>query len=60
VDFVPKVKIDIVVPDEQADAVVDAINTSARTGQIGDDNILVSIIEQAVHIRTSEAGDDVL
>ena len=59
-DFVPKVKIDIVVPDEQADAVVDAINTSARTGQIGDDNILVSIIEQAVRIRTSEAGDDVL
>ena len=60
IDFVPKVKIDIVVPDDRADAVVDAINTSARTGQIGDGKIFVSAIEQAVRIRTSEAGDDAL
>ena len=60
VDFVPKVKIDIVVTDDRADAVVDAIKTSARTGQIGDGKIFVSPIEQAVRIRTSEAGDDAL
>jgi nitrogen regulatory protein P-II 2 len=60
VDFIPKIKIDIVVPDKQTDAVVDAINTSARTGQIGDGKIFVSTIEQAVRIRTSEAGDDAL
>ena len=60
VDFVPKVKIDIVVPDDQADTVVKAINRSARTGQIGDGKIFVSAIEHAVRIRTSEAGDDAL
>ena len=60
VDFVPKVKIDIVVPDDKADGVVNAINTAARTGEIGDGKIFVSPIEQAVRIRTSEAGDDAL
>ena len=60
VDFVPKVKIDIVVADDRADAVIDAIKTSARTGQIGDGKVFVSSIEQAIRIRTSEAGDDAL
>lgn len=60
VDFVPKVKIDIVVADDRVDAVVDAIKTSARTGQIGDGKVFVSSIEQAIRIRTSEAGDDAL
>ena len=60
VDFVPKVRIDIVVPDDRSDAVVSAINTSARTGQIGDGKVFVSVIEQAIRIRTSEAGDDAL
>ncbi len=60
VDFVPKVKIDIVVTDDRSDAVVDAIKTSARTGQIGDGKVFVSVIEQAIRIRTSEAGDDAL
>ncbi len=60
VDFVPKVRIDIVVPDDRSDAVVSAINTSARTGQIGDGKVFVSEIEQAIRIRTSEAGDDAL
>ena len=60
VDFVPKIKIEIVVADDRAEAVVDAIKTSARTGQIGDGKIFVSSIEQAIRIRTSEAGEDAL
>ena len=60
VDFVPKIKIELVVADDRADAVVDAIKTSARTGQIGDGKVFVSGIEQAIRIRTSEAGDDAL
>ena len=60
VDFVPKIKIEIVVADDRTDAVVDGIKTSARTGQIGDGKIFVSDMEQAIRIRTSEAGDDAL
>ena len=60
VEFVPKIKIEIVVSDERADAVVDAVKTSARTGQIGDGKIFVADMEQAIRIRTSEAGDDAL
>ena len=60
VDFVPKVKIEIVLTDDRASAVVDAIKTSARTGQIGDGKVFVSNMEQAVRIRTSEAGEDAL
>jgi nitrogen regulatory protein PII len=60
VDFVPKIKIDLVVADEQSEAVVEAIKTSARTGQIGDGKVFVSDIQQAIRIRTSEAGDDAL
>ncbi len=60
VDFVPKIKIEIVVSDDRADPVTDAIRTSARTGQIGDGKIFVSDMEQAVRIRTSEAGDAAL
>ena len=60
VDFVPKIKIEIVVADDRADAVVDGIKPSARTGQIGDGKIFVSDMEQAIRIRTSEAGDDAL
>jgi len=60
VDFVPKIKIEIVVADERSEAVVEAIKTSARTGQIGDGKVFVSDIQQAIRIRTSEAGDDAL
>ncbi len=60
VDFVPKVKIEIVVADDRADAVVEGIKESARTGQIGDGKVFVSTIEQAIRIRTSEAGEDAL
>lgn len=60
VDFVPKIKIEIVVPEARTDAVIEAIKTSARTGQIGDGKIFVGDMEQAVRIRTSEVGDDAL
>ena len=60
VDFVPKIKIEIVVPDSRAETVVDTIKSAARTGQIGDGKVFVSNMEQAVRIRTSEAGEDAL
>ena len=59
-DFVPKVKLEIVVDDDRLDAVVDAIKTSARTGQIGDGKIFVADMEQAVRIRTGEVGSNAL
>ena len=54
VDFLPKVKIEVVVPDTGADGAVEAVVKSARTGKIGDGKIFVSIVEQAVRIRTEE------
>jgi nitrogen regulatory protein P-II 1 len=60
VDFLPKVKIELVVKDEQADACVDAITKSARTGKIGDGKIFISTIERAVRIRTGEENDEAL
>ena len=60
VDFIPKVKIDLVVSNEQADAVVDSIKSAAGTGAIGDGKIFVSEIEQAIRIRTSEVGNDAI
>ena len=56
VDFVPKVKIEVVADDPQVDAVIAAITESARTGEIGDGKIFVSAIENAIRIRTGEAG----
>lgn len=60
VEFVPKVKIELVVADDRVEAVVDAIKTSARTGQIGDGKVFVSDMAQAIRIRTSEEGNDAL
>ena len=60
VDFIPKIKLDIVVGDEQTDAVIEDIESSARTGAIGDGKIFVSDIEQATRIRTSEVGADAI
>ena len=60
VDFVPKVKIEIVVPDELVHDVLDAIEKSAKTGRIGDGKIFVSPIEEAVRIRTGERGKDAI
>ncbi len=60
VSFIPKVKIEVVVPTESVEKVVDAISTSAKTGQIGDGKIFVSPIEQTVRIRTGETDADAL
>ncbi len=60
VDFIPKIKLDIVVSDEQMDAVIEGIISSAHTGTIGDGKIFVSDIQQAIRIRTSEVGVDAI
>ena len=60
VDFVPKSRIDVLVADEMADAVVDAIERTARTGTIGDGKIAVLPVADLVRIRTGERGRDAL
>ena len=60
VDFLPKVKFEIVVPDDRAQPVVEAILRSARTGKIGDGKVFVADVEQAVRIRTDERGAEAL
>ncbi len=60
VDFLPKVKVEVVVPEAQLDMAVDAIMTSARTGKIGDGKIFVLPVEQTVRIRTGERDEDAL
>jgi len=57
VDFLPKVKMELVVADSLVEAAIDAIVKSARTGRIGDGKIFVSPVEQAVRIRTGETGE---
>ena len=59
-DFLPKVKIEAAVDDTLVDQVIEAIETSARTGKIGDGKIFVSPLEQVVRIRTGETGKDAL
>jgi nitrogen regulatory protein P-II 2 len=58
VNFLPKIRVEVVVPDDAADKVVEAIGSSAKTGQIGDGKIFVTSIEQALRIRTGETGPD--
>lgn len=60
VDFLPKVKIEVVLPDDQVDAATEAIVSAARTDKIGDGKIFVSDIAQAIRIRTGEEGDEAL
>ena len=60
VSFVPKVKLELVVPDAAAGAVLDALQASAKTGKIGDGKIFVLPVEQAVCVRTGEAGNEAL
>jgi nitrogen regulatory protein P-II 1 len=60
VDFLPKVKIEVVLDDEQLDGAIEAIVNAAKTDKIGDGKIFVSSIEQAVRIRTGETGSDAL
>ena len=57
VDFLPKVKIEIVVSDKLLDKAIDAIQSSAKTGRIGDGKIFVSNLEQVIRIRTGETGE---
>ncbi|MBN1959801.1 MAG: P-II family nitrogen regulator [Deltaproteobacteria bacterium] len=59
-DFIPKVQVEVVVQDEIAGSVVDAIEQTARTGKIGDGKIFVSTIDEAVRIRTGERGPETL
>lgn len=60
VDFLPKVKIQILVPDEKAPQVVETILQTARTGKIGDGKIFVSSVEEVIRIRTGEKGADAI
>ena len=60
VDFVPKVKVEVVVAEEDAQGVIDAIEKAARTGKIGDGKIWVTEAEQVIRIRTGERGPDAL
>jgi nitrogen regulatory protein P-II 1 len=60
VDFLPKLKLEIVVSDDSADAAIDAIVKAARTGKIGDGKIFVFPTEQVIRIRTGESGDSAI
>jgi nitrogen regulatory protein P-II 2 len=60
VNFVPKIRIEVAVSDNQVDQVTEAITAAARTGQIGDGKIFVFGMEQAIRIRTGEVGEDAL
>jgi len=60
VDFLPKVKLDVVVKDEDMERVVEAITNAARTGKIGDGKIFVTSVERVVRIRTGETDQDAI
>ena len=60
VDFLPKVKIEVVLDDDQVDGAIEAITDAAKTEKIGDGKIFVSPVEQAIRIRTGESGSDAL
>ncbi|MFO0244717.1 MAG: P-II family nitrogen regulator [Betaproteobacteria bacterium] len=57
IDFLPKVKVEVVVPDQLLDSAIEAITRAARTGKIGDGKIFIYDIEQAIRIRTGETGE---
>ena len=60
INFVPKVKVEIAVPDDMAEAVIDAIRNASHTGNIGDGKIFVMDLGEAIRIRTGETGADAL
>ena len=60
IDFIPKIKIELVVAEDQVESLVAAVQREASTGRIGDGKIFVSAIEQSIRIRTGETGDDAL
>ena len=60
IEFVPKIKIEVVVEDSKVEKIIDAITKSAKTGQVGDGKIFIYNVEDAVRIRTEESGKDAL
>jgi nitrogen regulatory protein P-II 1 len=60
VDFLPKIKVEVVVPAASLDSAIDAIVRAARTGRIGDGKIFVTAVEQVIRIRTGETGDEAI
>ncbi len=60
VDFLPKIKLEVAVSDEQTEKVIEAISKAANTGKIGDGKVFVLNLEQVVRIRTGESGEDAL
>ena len=60
VDFLPKIKLEVAVADDQTDKVIEAISKAANTGKIGDGKIFIFSLEQVVRIRTGETGNDAL
>jgi nitrogen regulatory protein P-II 1 len=60
VDFLPKVKVEVVVPDELVERAVEAIRNAAQTGRIGDGKIFIYTVEEAIRIRTGESGLDAI
>ena len=60
VDFLPKIKLEVAVSDDQTDKVIESISKAANTGKIGDGKIFVTGLEQVVRIRTGESGDEAL
>ena len=60
VDFLPKLKLELVIADDQVEAALEAIQTAAKTGKIGDGKIFVSDVAQAIRIRTGETGEGAL
>jgi nitrogen regulatory protein P-II 2 len=60
VDFLPKIKVEIAIDDDQLDSVIEAISAAAKTGKIGDGKIFVYELSQAIRIRTGESGSEAL
>ena len=60
IDFLPKIKVEVVVTDKMADKVVDTIMKAAKTGEVGDGKIFIYDVEDAVRVRTGESGDEAL
>jgi nitrogen regulatory protein P-II 1 len=60
IEFVPKIKIEVVIDDSKLDSVLDAISRTAKTGQVGDGKIFISEVQDVIRIRTDESGKDAL
>ena len=60
IDFIPKIKLEVIVTNDKADAAIQAIVSAAKTGQIGDGKIFVADLQDAIRIRTGETGDDAI